>query len=85
MFLHINISISFQINYTYVYYLQCHLKDKIIPLLFILVFITNNNVKTRIIRPDIPAINGIIHVVDTIMYFPFYVAADVMYNNPKLR
>lgn len=49
------------------------------------VFITNNNVKTRIIRPDIPAINGIIHVVDTIMYFPFYVAADVMYNNPKLR
>lgn len=49
------------------------------------VFITNNNVKTRIIRPDIPAINGIIHVVDTIMYYPFYVAADVMYNNPKLR
>lgn len=49
------------------------------------VFITNNNVKARIIRSDIPAINGIIHVVDTIMYFPFYVAADVMYNNPKLR
>ncbi|XP_022312175.2 uncharacterized protein LOC111117369 isoform X1 [Crassostrea virginica] len=49
------------------------------------VFITNNNVKTRIIRPDIPAINGIIHVVDTIMYFPFYIAAEVMYNNAKLR
>ncbi|XP_056003314.1 fasciclin-1-like isoform X2 [Ostrea edulis] len=49
------------------------------------VFITNNNVRTRIIRPDIPAINGIIHVVDTIMYFPFYIAAEVMYNNPKLR
>ncbi|XP_061190852.1 fasciclin-1-like [Saccostrea echinata] len=49
------------------------------------VFITNNNVRTRIIRPDIPAINGIIHVVDTIMYYPFYVAAEVMYNYPKLR
>lgn len=68
----------------YVYYLLFHLKDNLL-LTFISVFITNNNVKARIIRSDIPAINGIIHVVDTIMYFPFYVAADVMYNNPKLR
>lgn len=69
----------------YVYYLLCHLKDNNHLVTFISVFITNNNVKARIIRSDIPAINGIIHVVDTIMYFPFYVAADVMYNNPKLR
>lgn len=69
----------------YVYYLLCYLKDNNYFLIFILVFIINNNVKVWIIWFDIFVINGIIYVVDIIMYFFFYVVVDVMYNNLKLR
>ncbi|KAK3094302.1 hypothetical protein FSP39_000056, partial [Pinctada imbricata] len=49
------------------------------------VYVVNNNVRTRIITSNIRALNGIIHIVDSLLYFPYYTVAEMMHENAIFR
>ncbi|XP_050398819.2 fasciclin-1 isoform X2 [Patella vulgata] len=49
------------------------------------VFAINNNLWARVIKPDIPASNGRIHVIDTIFYLPYMTIAEALENMEELK
>ena len=55
-----------------------------ISLLLIPVYANGNNVRGEVTQADIRCTNGIIHVVDTMLQFPFFTIADVMEHSAEL-
>ncbi|XP_060585787.1 uncharacterized protein LOC132741599 isoform X2 [Ruditapes philippinarum] len=45
----------------------------------------SNNVRGRIIESNIRCMNGIIHVVDTLLNFPYWTVEEVMEKTPQLK
>ncbi|XP_060085424.1 fasciclin-1-like, partial [Ylistrum balloti] len=47
------------------------------------VVIINNNVKAKILKSNIRATNGKLHVIDRLLYFPYLTVAETMVNDPR--
>jgi uncharacterized membrane protein len=52
---------------------------------FVTVHAVSNNVRGRIIESNIRCMNGIIHVVDTLLNFPYWTVEEVMEKTPQLK
>ncbi|OWF56282.1 fasciclin-1-like isoform X2 [Mizuhopecten yessoensis] len=47
------------------------------------VVIINNNVKAKILKSNIRATNGKLHVIDRLLYFPYLTVAETMAKDPR--
>lgn len=48
-------------------------------------YVISNNVKARVTTADIQAINGVLHVIDEVLAFPYKSVAETMAETPFLR
>ncbi|KAL5020344.1 hypothetical protein ScPMuIL_003236, partial [Solemya velum] len=48
-------------------------------------YVVNNNVRGKINYGNIRATNGIIHVIDNLLYYPYFTIAETMETDPDLR
>ncbi|XP_069103214.1 uncharacterized protein [Argopecten irradians] len=49
------------------------------------VIIINNNVRARLLKSNIRATNGKLHVIDRLLYYPYLTVAETMVADPKFR
>ncbi|XP_033726221.1 fasciclin-1-like isoform X2 [Pecten maximus] len=49
------------------------------------VVIINNNVRAKILKSNIRATNGKLHVIDRLLYFPYLTVAETMTTDPRFR
>ena len=52
--------------------------------LFFTEYVTNNNVKASIVSRNIRCTNGIIHIIDTLLFFPYETVAETMETHSEL-
>ncbi|XP_071098582.1 fasciclin-1-like isoform X2 [Haliotis cracherodii] len=49
------------------------------------VYVVNNNMWAKVIVPDIPASNGIIHIINNLVYYPYKTVAEMLDSTDELR
>ncbi|XP_046575754.1 uncharacterized protein LOC124283773 [Haliotis rubra] len=49
------------------------------------VYVVNNNMWAKVIVPDIPASNGVIHIINNLVYYPYKTVMEMLDSSDELR
>lgn len=52
---------------------------------FFVDFVSNRNIEAKVIRGNIPVSNGVIHVLDDVIYFDYQSVIEELDTRPELR
>ena len=47
--------------------------------------VINNNLWAEVVTPDIPAVNGHVHIINRLLYIPYHSVSHLLNNMEELR